>query len=87
MALHALTALASQPQDPKALCKLKGFALVFVETLLSVICFDTKCLHVLKFSSLVQLQELDLGSNGLVGSLPETWGNLSSVSLLVALMG
>lgn len=28
----------------------------------------------------MQLQELDLTGNNLVGSLPETWSNLTSVS-------
>ena len=28
----------------------------------------------------MQLQELNLSSNALLGSLPETWGNLTSVS-------
>ena len=33
---------------------------------------------------LVQLQHLNVSSNGLEGSLPETWRNLTSVSLVVA---
>ena len=33
---------------------------------------------------MVQLQKLNLSSNGLEGSLPETWGNLTSVSCVNA---
>lgn len=31
----------------------------------------------------VQLQRLNLSSNALVGSLPETWSNLTNVSLVI----
>lgn len=33
---------------------------------------------------LVQLQELNVSYNGLEGSLPETWGDLTTVSFIIA---
>lgn len=39
-------------------------------------------LHILQKHHMMQLLHLNLGSNKLVGSLPDTWSRLSSVSPL-----
>lgn len=82
-ALHAFITL--QSLDPKA--PAKAMYQMFIGD--RVICYATpwpKALWCLENQWLVQLEELVLSSNALEGSLPESLGNLTSVSLVIALM-
>lgn len=48
-------------------------------------CHSATTFQSAKQQLLLQLQTLNLGDNNFVGTLPETWGNLTKVSLVIEL--